>query len=173
MSMCDRCRVSGCLLNYNGKACENARKEICPDVYYTNADHIRTMSDEELVDFMTKLEAIKYLQNKINLANDLNVDEFKEAMELAVVALKEQVREASWYHPCKPMDTVYFILCKTDGSHEIKKGWIQSVEYSVSTKPLLTIRYDDSSLKSTKHYLGLKAFRTYREAEEALKDLNF
>ena len=50
MKMCDRCRVSGCLLNYNGKECENARKEICPDVFYTNADHIRSMSDEELVD---------------------------------------------------------------------------------------------------------------------------
>ncbi len=122
---------------------------------------------------MTKLEAIKYLQNKINLTNDLNVDEFKEALELAVVALKEQVREASRYHLCKPMDTVYFILCKTDGNHEIKKGWIESVEYSVSTKPLLTIRYDDLSLKSTKHYLDLKVFRTYREAEEALENLNF
>lgn len=52
MSMCDRCRVSGCLLNYNGKACENARKEICPDVYYTNADHVHTMCDEELADFL-------------------------------------------------------------------------------------------------------------------------
>ena len=49
--MCDRCRVPGCLLNYNGKACANARKEHCPDVFFTNADHIRSMTDEELVGF--------------------------------------------------------------------------------------------------------------------------
>lgn len=48
MKMCDRCRVPGCLLDYNGKACANARKEHCPDVVFTNADHIRSMSDEEL-----------------------------------------------------------------------------------------------------------------------------
>ena len=46
--MCDRCRVPGCLLDYNGKACKNARKEYCPDVVFTNADHIRSMTDEEL-----------------------------------------------------------------------------------------------------------------------------
>lgn len=48
MKMCDRCRVPGCLLNYNGKSCEKARAEYCPDVVYTNADHIREMTDEEL-----------------------------------------------------------------------------------------------------------------------------
>lgn len=52
MRMCNRCKVSGCLLNYNGKACENARKEICPEVYYTNADYICAMTDEELADFL-------------------------------------------------------------------------------------------------------------------------
>ena len=58
MSMCDRCRVSGCLLNYNGKACENARKEICPDVYYTNADHVHTMCDEDHVHTMCDEELV-------------------------------------------------------------------------------------------------------------------
>ena len=48
MSMCDRCRVGGCCLEPNGKACEAARKRVCPDVVYTNADRIRDMSDEEL-----------------------------------------------------------------------------------------------------------------------------
>lgn len=52
MKMCDRCRVPGCLLDYNGKACENARKEHCPDVVFTNADHIRSMTDEELAGFL-------------------------------------------------------------------------------------------------------------------------
>lgn len=51
-SMCDRCRVPGCLLNYNGKACANARKEYCPDVVFTNSDRIRAMSDEELGAFL-------------------------------------------------------------------------------------------------------------------------
>ena len=48
MKVCDRCRVSGCLLDYGGKACQNARKQECPDVVFTNADKIREMSDEEL-----------------------------------------------------------------------------------------------------------------------------
>lgn len=48
MKVCDRCRVPGCLLDYGGKACRNARKQECPDVVFTNADKIREMSDEEL-----------------------------------------------------------------------------------------------------------------------------
>jgi hypothetical protein len=36
-------------MDYNGKACANARKEHCPDVVFTNADHIRSMTDEELM----------------------------------------------------------------------------------------------------------------------------
>lgn len=48
MKLCDRCRVSGCLLNYGGKACQDARKRECPDVVFTRADTIRAMSDEEL-----------------------------------------------------------------------------------------------------------------------------
>lgn len=50
MKLCDRCRVTGCLLNYGGKACQNARRKECPDVVFTNADRIREMSDEELAE---------------------------------------------------------------------------------------------------------------------------
>lgn len=35
MKVCDRCRVPGCLLDYGGKACRNARKQECPDVVFT------------------------------------------------------------------------------------------------------------------------------------------
>ncbi|MBQ8830836.1 MAG: hypothetical protein IJ017_04510 [Oscillospiraceae bacterium] len=56
MKMCDRCKVPGCLLNYNGKACEKAREEYCPEVVYTNADRIREMSDEELAAFLAKFD---------------------------------------------------------------------------------------------------------------------
>ena len=52
MKLCDRCRVAGCLLNYGGKACKNARKQNCPDVVFTNADRVREMNDEELAKFM-------------------------------------------------------------------------------------------------------------------------
>lgn len=51
MKLCDRCRVSGCLLNYGGKACQEARKRECPDVVFTRADKIRNMTDEELAEF--------------------------------------------------------------------------------------------------------------------------
>lgn len=30
MKLCDRCRVPGCLLDYGGKACQEARKKHCP-----------------------------------------------------------------------------------------------------------------------------------------------
>lgn len=38
MKVCDRCRVSGCLLNYGGKACREARKRECPDVVFTRKE---------------------------------------------------------------------------------------------------------------------------------------
>lgn len=50
MKVCDRCRVVGCLLNYGGKACRDARKRVCPDVVFTNADRIREMDDEKLAE---------------------------------------------------------------------------------------------------------------------------
>ena len=45
MKLCDRCRVPGCLLDYGGKACQEARKKYCPDVVFTHADKIREMDD--------------------------------------------------------------------------------------------------------------------------------
>lgn len=59
MKLCDRCRVSGCLLNYGGKACQDARKRECPDVVFTRADKIREMSDEELAKIITSCPADK------------------------------------------------------------------------------------------------------------------
>ncbi len=43
MKVCDRCRVSGCLLDYGGEACRNARRRECPDVVFTRIDEIREM----------------------------------------------------------------------------------------------------------------------------------
>lgn len=57
MKLCDRCRVPGCLLDYGGKACKNARKQNCPDVVFTNADRVREMNDEELAKFMLSSDA--------------------------------------------------------------------------------------------------------------------
>lgn len=56
MKMCDRCNVPGCALNYNGKACEEARKEYCPDVVYTNGDNIRDMDSEELAALLDDIQ---------------------------------------------------------------------------------------------------------------------
>ena len=50
MKLCERCRVSGCCLNYLGEACKRARKRECQDVVYTNDDKLRDMTDEELED---------------------------------------------------------------------------------------------------------------------------
>lgn len=55
MKLCDRCRVSGCCLNYLGEACQRARKRECSDVVFTNADRIRSMSDEELSQNINRL----------------------------------------------------------------------------------------------------------------------
>lgn len=48
MKLCDRCRVSGCLLNYLGPACVNARKKTCPDVQLNRAEIITGMDMDEL-----------------------------------------------------------------------------------------------------------------------------
>lgn len=63
MKLCDRCRVAGCLLNYGGKACKNARKQNCPDVVFTNADRVREMNDEELAKFMLSSNGAAYCKN--------------------------------------------------------------------------------------------------------------
>lgn len=63
MKLCDRCRVPGCLLDYGGKACKNARKQNCPDVVFTNADRVREMNDEELAKFMLSNDGAAYCKN--------------------------------------------------------------------------------------------------------------
>lgn len=74
--------------------------------------------------------------------------------------------------PCKPLDTVYFIEFHADGNHQIRSGFASSVEYFACYKPLVTIRYNDNTLESTKHYLGLNAFMTREEAEAKLSKMD-
>lgn len=53
MKLCDRCKVSGCCLNYLGKACANARSEVCPEVRANNAELIHNMTLDELAVFLS------------------------------------------------------------------------------------------------------------------------
>ena len=55
MKLCERCRVSGCCLNYLGEACKRARKRECPDVVYTNGDKMRDKSNEELAVYFSDM----------------------------------------------------------------------------------------------------------------------
>ena len=49
MKLCDRCPQAGsCLLNYLGRACEHARKEVDPTLVPTNAEVFPALSYEEL-----------------------------------------------------------------------------------------------------------------------------
>lgn len=48
MKLCDRCPVSGCYLDYLGKACENARKEMDPELVPTYAEVLPALEYEEL-----------------------------------------------------------------------------------------------------------------------------
>lgn len=58
MKLCDRCPGAGsCLLSYLGKACYHWRKTNAPDVFVTNADRIRAMSDEELAKWLCEFDA--------------------------------------------------------------------------------------------------------------------
>lgn len=50
MKLCDRCCVPGCCLNYLGTACENARREECPDVQPNRAELIAAMSLDEMAE---------------------------------------------------------------------------------------------------------------------------
>lgn len=52
MKLCDRCRVSGCCLNYLGTACANVRARVCPDVQANNAELIHNMTLDELAAFL-------------------------------------------------------------------------------------------------------------------------
>lgn len=46
--LCDRCRVSGCLLDYLGNACRHARERECPDIKPNRAELISQMSVNEM-----------------------------------------------------------------------------------------------------------------------------
>ena len=52
MKLCDRCRVSGCCLNYLGTACANARSKEGPEVQPNNAELIHNMTLDELAAFL-------------------------------------------------------------------------------------------------------------------------
>lgn len=64
MKLCDRCRVSGCLLDYGGEACRRARRAECPDVVFTNADIVREKDDKELARFMLSNNGAAYCKAK-------------------------------------------------------------------------------------------------------------
>ena len=53
----------------------------------------------------------------------------------------------------------------------VRKGWVQELVYSLCSKLLLDIRYDDSSLDSYRGYLGNDVFLTQAEAERKLKEM--
>lgn len=46
--LCDRCRVSGCCLDYLGTACKTARKRECPDVLLSRAEYISEMNIDQM-----------------------------------------------------------------------------------------------------------------------------
>lgn len=52
MKLCERCKVSGCYLNYLGVSCANARKWECPDVQPTNGELMWNMEPAELAKFL-------------------------------------------------------------------------------------------------------------------------
>ena len=95
MRLCDRCRVTGCLLDYGGKACQTARKEACPDVVFTNADTVREMDDEALAKFMLSANGAAYC--KRNDEDDTCYLDGKDGMtacELCALAwLREPVED--------------------------------------------------------------------------------
>ena len=74
MKLCDRCRVPGCLLNYGGKACQEARKQECPDVVFTNADKLREMDDEELAKELYGMQKKIFLLLVARLGLDTDFD---------------------------------------------------------------------------------------------------
>ena len=65
MKLCDRCRVAGCLLNYGGKACKNARKQNCPERIKNMLDTIYELFEayEKLAKFMLSSHGAAYCKN--------------------------------------------------------------------------------------------------------------
>lgn len=57
MKLCDRCAVSGCCLNYLGKACEHARQEACPEIQPNNAEHLCNLLDNADIPAMAHILA--------------------------------------------------------------------------------------------------------------------
>lgn len=56
MKLCDRCRVSGCCLNYLDIACKRARERECPDIVLTNAERISNLSQEGQIEFFDEVK---------------------------------------------------------------------------------------------------------------------
>ena len=76
MRGCKQCPAFGkCTVTYRGSACAALRstygEENDPEII-TNADHIRSMTDEELAESITQLlyESLKASKCDCNLAND-------------------------------------------------------------------------------------------------------
>ena len=114
-----------------------------------------------LIDADALVAELKWLQSQVSSTSAMEIAEY-------IDRINAQPTVDAVVLPCKPMDTVYFIECRTDGNHRIRSGFALSVEYFVCYKPLVTIRYNDNTLESTKHYLGLKASMTREEAEAAI-----
>lgn len=72
-NLCDRCRVSGCLLDYLGKACQHARKRECPDVQYTVADYISDMTAAEMAEKLPELLKDAFKDGVPSKANMLDI----------------------------------------------------------------------------------------------------
>lgn len=56
--------------------------------------------------------------------------------------------------------------------NQVHKGWVEKISHSVATKPLLDIRYDDTSLAIFRGYLGNEVFLTEESAYAAVLNGN-
>lgn len=62
--VCDRCRVPGCLLNYMGVACKNARAEQCPDVVQNHFENItESWTEEDFIEALGGNSLCSYIQD--------------------------------------------------------------------------------------------------------------
>lgn len=65
---------------------------------------------------------------------------------------------------------VWFYVPHKDKPFELRKGRVSRVEYTLSVKPLLTIRYNDNTLDFAREYWGNRAFATESEARTAMEE---
>lgn len=65
---------------------------------------------------------------------------------------------------------VWFYVPHRNKPFELRKGRVSTVEYTLSMKPLLTIRYNDNTLDFAKEYWGNRAFATESEARTAMEE---